>query len=232
MFDPLLDNLNLTIKSHGGQPIDIKNGLDKCFSKKTNSQINNWLWHVPGYRRWRVTRLDSGKRLQVLNSVAYPNFNTDKPLMGIDLLWFGMQEKLVAVLDFQPLVQEKAYFDKYYEGLKLLKSNYKEFSSQNNMNSYDPNQYFSPWILFCRGGLKEVQYFLPEILPLFLNCYWELDMKSMNHSFQIQSEEVKKLQISYDKYSAERDPAHNLFSGFFGKEWSNTFLNEFLFPLS
>ena len=62
---------------------------------------------VPGFRRWRVTRLDAGDSLQVLNSVAYPEYDLDHPLMGVDLLWFGARQKLVAVLDFQPLIQSQ-----------------------------------------------------------------------------------------------------------------------------
>ena len=77
-----------------------------------------------GFRRWRVTRLDAGERLQVLNSVAYPEYNNDQPLMGIDLLWFGLRGKLVAVLDFQPLIQEEFYFDQYFQIL-LINSQWK-----------------------------------------------------------------------------------------------------------
>ena len=48
----------------------------------------------------------------------------------------------------------------------------------------------------------------------------------------IKSQEVSLLHIDYDKYSAEKDPAHGLFSGFFGKEWSDKYMKEFLFTLS
>ena len=47
----------------------------------------------------------------------------------------------------------------------------------------------------------------------------------------MKSEEIRLLHIDYDKYSAEKDPAHGLFSGFFGKEWSEKYMKEFLFPL-
>ena len=40
--------------------------------------------------------------------------------MGVDLLWFGARQKLVAVLDFQPLVQDKDYLERYFDGLKSL----------------------------------------------------------------------------------------------------------------
>ena len=47
-----------------------------------------------------------------------------------------------------------------------------------------------------------------------------------------QSESIQRIvkaQQEYDCYSAERDPAHGLFSSYFGAEWSERFLHEFLF---
>ena len=107
MFDPLLDQLHKSIKAKGGEPLPIPHGLNECVSLNGKSIIRSWLWNVPGFRRWRVTKLDSGENLQVLNSVAYPDFINEQPLLGIDLLWFGKTSKLVAVLDFQPLVQDQ-----------------------------------------------------------------------------------------------------------------------------
>jgi 15,16-dihydrobiliverdin:ferredoxin oxidoreductase len=49
---------------------------------------------------------------------------------------------------------------------------------------------------------------------------------------KIDSERVEQLQIEYDRYSAERDPAHGLFTSHFGKDWSDRFLHQFLFPAS
>ena len=104
MFDPFLKELHQSISDRGGTPIQVPSGLEECRSAKGNSVIRSWLWQVPGFRRWRVTRLDAGDSLQVLNSVAYPDHDFDQPLMGVDLLWFGARQKLVAVLDFQPLI--------------------------------------------------------------------------------------------------------------------------------
>ena len=89
MLDKLSQNLNNSIKLHGGQPDLLPYGLEECSSVKGKTVIQSWLWKVPGFRRWRVTRLDGGDVLQVLNSVAYPDYVNDQPLLGIDLLWFG-----------------------------------------------------------------------------------------------------------------------------------------------
>ena len=82
MFDPFLDQLHADITARGGVPAEVPDGLAECHSAKGTSVIRSWLWQVPGFRRWRVTRLDAGDSLQVLNSVAYPDYGFDHPLMG------------------------------------------------------------------------------------------------------------------------------------------------------
>ena len=101
------------------------------------------------------------------------------------------------------------------------------------MFSYEPNKYFSPWVLFYKGGIEDVKECLPRVFSLFIKTYWSLQENSNNNNdFSIDKKNVEELLINYDIYSFEKDPAHGLFSGFFGKEWSERFLKEFLFPLS
>lgn len=40
------------------------------------------------------------------------------------------------------------------------------------------------------------------------------------------------IQAAYDTYSAIKDPAVGLFDAYFGKEWSKSFVHDFLFTLS
>ncbi len=230
MFDPFLKQLHTSIRIHGGQLIPVPEGLANCVSINGKGTIKSWLWQVSGFRRWRVTRLDAGDSLQVLNSVAYPDYNNDQPILGIDLLWFGRTKKLVAVLDFQPLVQDQHYFDRHFKGLIGLHNRFPELSREKTMRAFDPQKYFSPWLLFCRGGFEQANKSLPIAYKAFLDCYWDLEEKSMKGTSEIEPLEVRRLQTSYDIYSAERDPAHGLFVSLFGKSWSDRFLNEFLFP--
>ncbi len=232
MFDSFLDELHQGITSRGGTPTEVPDGLETCISAKRSSTIRSWLWNVPGFRRWRVTRLDAGDSLQVLNSVAYPDYNFDHPLMGVDLLWFGARQKLVAVLDFQPLVQDQAYLERHFSGLKQLNAKFPDLNGEETMRSFDPNQYFSSWLLFCRGGADQAKGSLPEAFSEFLKAYWQLHDDASAQPSDLQPEDVQKLQENYDVYSAERDPAHGLFTSHFGKEWSDRFLHEFLFPAS
>lgn len=229
MFDPFLQELNQAIKARGGAPCEVPQGLESCQSEKQGSRINSWLWNVPGFRRWRVTRLDGGNVVQVLNSVAYPDYDNDQPLMGIDLLFFG-GKKLVAVLDFQPLIQDPDYLERHFAELKQLNQQYPELNGEETMRSFDPNQYFSPWLMFCRGGVEEATKSLPTAFSGFLNSYLKLNDQNRQGNSVIPKQEVRRLQLAYDTYSAERDPAHGLFTSHFGKAWADRFLHEFLFP--
>jgi len=232
MFDPFLQELHAGIESRGGRLAPVPEGLEQKKSDKQNSEIRSWLWDVPGFRRWRVTRLDAGDSLQVLNSVAYPAATLDHPLLGIDLLWFGARQKLVAVLDFQPLSQDPSYFERHYSGLKNLHAQFPDLSGEETMRSFDPNQYFSPWLLFCRGGADQAQSSLPKAFTPFLAAYWQLHDQAAQAKSPMTTEDVINLQKAYDVYSAERDPAHGLFTSHYGKDWSDRFLHEFLFPAS
>lgn len=232
MFDPFLEELHKSIRDRGGLQLPLLEEFQECHSIKGDAVIRSWLWKVPGFRRWRVTRLDASENLQVLNSVAYPDYSSDQPLMGIDLLWFGVRRKLVAVLDFQPLVQDKAYFDRYFKGLQTLHHRFPALRRETTMRSFDPNRYFSPWLLFCKDGTEQTLKILPIAFTAFIDCYWNVQKLAIKKNSQIPLDVVKKLQVEYDIYSAAKDPAHGLFSSYFGKSWSNRFLNEFLFPAS
>jgi 15,16-dihydrobiliverdin:ferredoxin oxidoreductase len=232
MFDPFLQELHAGIESRGGRLATVPEGLEQKRSDKQNSEIRSWLWDVPGFRRWRVTRLDAGDSLQVLNSVAYPAETLDHPLLGIDLLWFGARQKLVAVLDFQPLSQDPSYFERHYSGLKKLHAQFPDLSGEETMRSFDPNQYFSPWLLFCRGGADQAQSSLPKAFTPFLAAYWQLHDQAAQAKSPMTSEDVINLQKAYDVYSAERDPAHGLFTSHYGKDWSDRFQHELLYPAS
>ena len=99
------------------------------------------------------------------------------------------------------------------------------------MRSFDPNQYFSPWLLFCRGGAEQAEGSLPTAFDAFLEAYWAMH-DSAKEASNLSANEVERLQDAYDVYSAERDPAHGLFTSHFGKDWSDRFLHDFLFPAS
>ena len=109
MFDSLVDFLKTNIDELNGHEVQISSEFKEHHNADSKYIIKNWLFSSPEYRKWRITRLDGGKKIQVFNTVAYPNFESEVPILGADILWFGTSQKLLAILDYQPLIQEGNY---------------------------------------------------------------------------------------------------------------------------
>ncbi|MBK16450.1 MAG: dihydrobiliverdin:ferredoxin oxidoreductase [Prochlorococcus sp. SP3034] len=231
MFESLFDLLDENIKKRNGIKVQLSDEFSEYYAKESNCLIKNSLFELTDFRKWRITKLDAGKKLQVLNTVAYPTFNSEIPILGVDILWFGNSQKLLAVLDYQPLIQEEEYLNKYCSRLKFIKNKYSEFNNTKMKNIYDENKYFSPWVIICRGNKSNLESDLNNIFTQFLEEYLKMNDKNKENNF-LNVQQIKNSHINYDKYSAERDPAEKLFKSFFGEIWTRNFLRNYLFTLS
>ena len=231
MFEPLLDFLKDNIKEVDGQEVEIADEFKEHHNKDSKYIIKNWLFESPQYRKWRITKLDGGEKLQVFNSVAYPNFDRELPILGADILWFGTSQKLLVILDFQPLIQKREYLQKYCSSLEHIKKQYSYFDNNKMKNIYDSKKYFSPWVIICRGDKLNLDRDLNNIFYLFVSDYLKINKFNDVNQF-LNLEQIKINQISYDKYSLEKDPADKLFKNFFGETWTRNFIHNFLFTLN
>ena len=231
MFESLVDFVKTNIYELDGQEEQISDEFKEHHNKDSKYIIKNWLFVTPQYRKWRITKLDGGEKLQVFNTVAYPNFDSELPILGADILWFGTSQKLLAIFDYQPLIQDREYLQKYCSSLDLIKNKYPEFYNNKMKNIYDSKKYFSPWVIICRGDKSNLDRDLNNIFYLFVSNY--LKINSLNEANQfLNLKQIKINQIKYDKYSVEKDPAGKLFKNFFGEKWTNNFIDNFLFTLN
>lgn len=195
---------------------------------KNPAMIESWCYECPQLRKIRYTYINAGETAQIFNSVIYPSHQYDLPLLGIDFLAFG-KKKILVVLDFQPLFREQEYLEKYIEPMRSIRDKYNELAQDLPMKFYDANQYFSPYLLFAKTDAETVVSRLFPAYQEYIQLYWQL-LEKAEHSTQPEAiERIVKAQKDYDRYSAERDPASGLFSSYFGHEWSEKFLHEFLF---
>jgi 15,16-dihydrobiliverdin:ferredoxin oxidoreductase len=190
--------------------------------------IQSWCYQCPELRKIRYTSIDAGASAQILNSVIYPSYHYDLPLLGVDFLSFGQVKNLI-VMDFQPLFQDEAYLEKYIYPLKALHDQYPDLSQDLEMKFYDANQYFSRYLLFAKTDAETVKTRVFEAFKDYLNLYWQLLEQAEPLTKLEDIQRIVKAQKDYDQYSADRDPASGLFSSYFGHEWSERFLYEFLF---
>ena len=195
---------------------------------KNPAMIESWCYECPQLRKIRYTYINAGKMAQVFNSVIYPSCHYDLPLLGIDFLAFG-QKKILVVLDFQPLFRDPEYLEKYIEPMAPIRNKYNELAQNLEMKFYDANQYFSPYLLFAKTDQETVVHRLFPAYQEYIQLYWQLLEQAEPITDPDEIERVAQAQKDYNQYSAERDPASGLFNSYFGREWSEKFLHEFLF---
>ncbi len=184
--------------------------------------------NVKSCAKLAILNIDAGKSAQIFNSVIYPAHKYDLPLLGIDFLSFGAVKSLI-VMDFQPLFQDAAYQQKYIAPLKALHNKYPDLAQNLAMKFHDANQYFSQYLLFAKTDPDTVKTLVLEAFKDYLQLYWQMMDAAVPNFDSAAVTRIAKAQRDYDKYSAERDPASGLFSSYFGHDWSERFLYDFLF---
>jgi 15,16-dihydrobiliverdin:ferredoxin oxidoreductase len=231
MYKPFIERLEQSLTQRFElQSRSIPTGLECQVSErgKSPATIRSWCYQCPELRKIRYTYIDAGASAQIFNSVIYPNYHYELPLLGVDFLSFGQVKNLI-VMDFQPLFQDEAYLEKYIYPLKALHDKYPDLSQDLEMKFYDANQYFSKYLLFAKTDPETVKTRVFEAFQDYLNLYWQMvdDAKPLTEPKDVQR--IVKAQKDYDQYSADRDPASGLFSSYFGHEWAERFLYGFLF---
>lgn len=212
------------------RPRSIPSGLEFKVSErgKNPATIKSWCYQCPQLRKIRYTYIDAGESAQIFNSVIYPAHHYDLPLLGIDFLTFGSKKNLV-VLDFQPLFQDQSYQQKYIHPMREVRNKYADLAQDLEMKFYDANRYFSKNLLFAKTDADSIHNRLFPAYQEYIQLYWQMLEQAEPLSTQSEIDRIVQAQKDYDQYSAERDPAHGLFSSYFGNEWANRFLYEFLF---
>ena len=231
MFAPFKEYLEEELFRHfdlRSRPIPAGLESNKSDRGKTAATIQSWCYQCPQLRKIRYTYIDAGDMAQVFNSVIYPSHNYDIPLLGIDFLSFG-KKKILVVLDFQPLFRDRAYQEKYIEPMREIRDKYNELAQNLEMKFYDANQYFSKYLLFAKTDTETVVKRLFPAYQEYIQLYWQMLENAEPLTTSENVERIVKAQQEYDQYSADRDPAHGLFSSYFGAEWSENFLYNFLF---
>ncbi|GAB5358737.1 hypothetical protein AAMO2058_000484300 [Amorphochlora amoebiformis] len=215
------------------RPIDV----DPCFlsrgstNSKTQARIGCLCFRTEHFRRVRLEYIDAGPKAQILNALFYPNYDNEAPLLGIDLLSFNEDNRILIGMDYHPLTQSSAYNQKYIKPLEALRSQYPELQGEVSNRIYDSFEFFSPGMLF--GRFQSSERIQSRVLPVFdtlVKEYLKL-VETGGKTIDYSEEWIRSRQHAYNRYNFENDPAAGIFSSYFGKEWSENFMSEFLFEI-
>jgi len=196
------------------------------------------------YRKIRMTVYDAGNKTQVFTSLFYPAAEYDLPVLGIDLLQFNL-EKHLCVVDFQPLhSSEQEHAQCYEHKPKPIRDAYPSLQGKMTKRFYDEDRYFSNQMLYSRfEELQEQEQkhgSANEEHPVYRDLFPAFQQYVQNHldlvrSTPAQAESIARVlqgQANYDSYSADRDPAHAMFTKVFGPELADAFVYDVLFSFS
>jgi 15,16-dihydrobiliverdin:ferredoxin oxidoreductase len=140
------------------------------------ARIGNLEFRNEQFRKVRLTYFDGGDAVQVFNSLWYPSFEYEAPMLGVDLISLGTQ-RVLSVIDFQPLHPTPEYSSKFIDHLSPIRSKYPDLHGTLSGKIYDDTSFFSKQMLF--GRFTDESKVEPVVLPAFndyLSCY--LDMVS------------------------------------------------------
>lgn len=148
----------------------------------------------------------------------------DLPLLGIDLLSFG-SNKILCVVDFQPLVQDQDYLERHTSVLAPVYERIRDKCGHMSTKFFDETQFFSKYLVFYRSslGAKEPTLHVPtgRLWDVYLE-YVDIYLNALNDAQGNEDADarafVQSRQDAYDQYNAERDPAIKLFNTYFGVE--------------
>jgi 15,16-dihydrobiliverdin:ferredoxin oxidoreductase len=230
-MDMLTSQLEL-IQSLGMKEVNLEQKFAYQTSDRKPARISNLCFKNDQFRKVRLTYFDAGESVQVFNSVWYPSFEYDIPLFGVDLISLG-SNRVLTVMDFQPLHPTAEYSEKYISPLCDIRNKYPELQGVLSGKIYDDTSFFSKQMLF--GRFTDESKVKPVVLPAYneyVNAFMECSKKAIPNYDPKAMEVVKNRQSAYDIYSAAKDPAVGLFDAYFGKEWSCSFVHDFLFDLS
>ena len=220
------------IRSLGLEEVAVEEKFVCRTSATKPARIGNMEFRGDRFRKVRMTYFDGGDAVQVFNTLWYPSYVYDAPLFGVDLISLGLQ-RILAVIDFQPLHPTPDYSSKYIDHLHSIRSKYPDLHGVLSGKIYDDTSFFSKQVLF--GRFTDESKIIPIVLPAFqeylLDYVRTVSSLSPNHDENAKASVLAR-QRSYDEYSALKDPAVGLFDAYFGKEWSHDFVHQFLFCLS
>lgn len=227
MFEAQLNRIHKL----GMKEVELENNIKLQKSGVKPARIGNLCFQNDRFRKVRMTYFDAGDAVQVFNSLWYPSYEYDLPLLGIDLISLG-KNRVLTVVDFQPLHPTDEYHNKYIEHLTPIRNKYKDLQGTLSGKIYDDTSFFSKNMLFGRFTDEgKVSKCVGPAFEEYLDTYLSLMEKAEANTDVEAMAIVKERQQKYDEYSARKDPAVGLFDAYFGKEWSSQFVGDFLFSL-
>ena len=195
-----------------------KRVLGQTFDLTLTQQWANWsskgtelranLYTHPHFIKSREVEIYDEKSC-IYNNIIYPKTGSNLPCFGMDLMGL-FDKKVIIVFDFQHPVENYPFS---VEGLPVYEGDYRFFEIGNH---------FSKNIYIAKCTMSEVDEHL-EMFEKYLTIY--ADMVECKQPTGTDTSVYR----DFDAYMTKLDPVSGYLTGKFGKEQSESLVNEFLF---
>eukprot|EP00633_Aureoumbra_lagunensis_P014303 CAMPEP_0197348784 /NCGR_PEP_ID=MMETSP0893-20130614/8896_1 /TAXON_ID=44058 ORGANISM="Aureoumbra lagunensis, Strain CCMP1510" /NCGR_SAMPLE_ID=MMETSP0893 /ASSEMBLY_ACC=CAM_ASM_000539 /LENGTH=295 /DNA_ID=CAMNT_0042859599 /DNA_START=200 /DNA_END=1083 /DNA_ORIENTATION=- len=235
------------LEAMGAKELELPDHLAFAANEAKGSRMGSRCFLIDGiFRRIRMTYFDGGTSIQVFNSLWYPSLDrSDAPLLGIDLLSFGANKanRLLCVIDAQPSAGRNPQTQQVSHDTSRLAAIHAKYvntlGGTPSAKWYEDSRYFSSQMLYgtteTLGGLDGIAQTLLPAFQSYLDAYIDLVTSvDCNRIEKIQEHTDLTLErhAAYDEFNAARDPAHKLFTSYFGEHFAHDYVHNFLFSLS
>ena len=197
---------------------------------KKEVQFSSAAFSSPGIQYARMVSL-CGDGFDVFNFLAVPR-GGDLPMFGADIV--VLPGGVLAAIDFQPVSSSPSHFTNshYSSNLELFQKWQIAFPPGGELPSA-AQRYFSPHALWTRFSaddqdkLTEVQSAMLDYCRAYCQCLLRVRNGQQADS---EADDRKQFIADYLEYRTLNDPAKNMLTGAFGKDWTESILRKVLFP--
>ena len=222
------------------RPYQIENDFlfrESFFGSSSNPKkviLETWGLKTNKIRQARCACIQAGEITSVMNLVISPLNNYDLPFFGADFV--TLPNGHLIALDLQPALKDDITHTQHvWNKLKPIHAHWQSKIPSGGDIPSDARQYFSPAFLWSRIplGVEGDQLISQIIKPAFddyLNFFFDLMTNAKRISLE-RSSKVLNGQKKYMRYRAEKDPARGMLRSFFGKVWTESYINNILFDL-
>ena len=177
----------------------------------------------------RMGMMDYGGSMTVNFGSIPPGKEYDFPIFGFTFVYAS--KFLIAVLDLHPISRDKGYMGKYIEPLREISRRYEYIPQAEGGRSethewakrYDSGYSLYRW---CDGKyLPDIEKAFRDYLHVFCDCIKKAEPISNQEILAMREKYLANYRDDY----AYKDPGSSPLKSYFGEEWGERFMNEFLF---
>lgn len=202
----LVDTLNLSVQ-------------EETSATNNTAELRSRLYTGPHIYKSRETLIRDGQT-DIYNNIVYPNTGENLPCFGMDLMCF-FEKKVIIVFDFQ---HPTPHYDFNHPVILYLLGDMID-NTDKDIRFFEAGNHFSRYIYVRKCTVDEIP---DHINPFkrYVRAYDEL------LHFARPTEKDITVYGDFDRYMLDLDPVAGYMSSKFGKEFSESYVNDFLFSFA